>query len=215
MLLGAFRPPKPDNRICCDTHSKMLASSWFLASGKNERPASVVEKLRAAWVHKAPPGSFDSAPPSAVSRDQSVRRSAQDDDFAGVLAKNIADKLALMGRSPHDSHWLNPRKSRFGQQKHSTGSTRSCYDTDSSGTGRSSNTPPSTTPDFLYAALDTSAYAAFFTESRTRLIDSTKFHRKSGSVLGYSQPSPFGKLRAGSAGLNFERAVLTQTLQPW
>jgi hypothetical protein len=55
---------------------------------------------------------------SAVSRDQSVRRSAQDDDFAGVLAKNIPDKLALMGRSPHDPHWLNPRKSRYGQQYH-------------------------------------------------------------------------------------------------
>ena len=39
---------------------------------------------------------------SAVSRDQSVRRSAQDDDFVGVLTKNIPDKLALMGRSPND-----------------------------------------------------------------------------------------------------------------
>ena len=47
---------------------------------------------------------------------------------------------------------------------------------------------PGLTPDFLHAALDRSAYAAFFTESRTRLIDSTKLHRKSGSVLGYSQP---------------------------
>jgi hypothetical protein len=28
-----------------------------------------------------------------------------------------------------------------------------------------------------------------FTESRTRLSDFTKLHRKSGSVLGYSQPS--------------------------
>jgi hypothetical protein len=50
-------------------------------------------------------------------------------------------------------------------------------------------TVPRTAPDFLYAALDTSAYAAFFTESRTRLSDSNKLHRKSGSVLGYSQPS--------------------------
>jgi hypothetical protein len=30
---------------------------------------------------KASSGSFDSAPSSAVSRDESVRRSAQDDDF--------------------------------------------------------------------------------------------------------------------------------------
>jgi hypothetical protein len=35
-------------------------------------------------------------------------------------------------------------------------------------------------PDFLLAALDRFAYAAFFTESRTRLLDSTKLHRKSG-----------------------------------
>jgi hypothetical protein len=48
---------------------------------------------------------------------------------------------------------------------------------------------PRTTPDFLYAALDTSAYTAFFTESRARLSDSNKLHRKSGYVLGYSQPS--------------------------
>jgi hypothetical protein len=43
---------------------------------------------------------FDSAPPSAVSRDKSVRRSAQDDVFVGVLNKNIQNKLALMGCSP-------------------------------------------------------------------------------------------------------------------
>jgi hypothetical protein len=48
---------------------------------------------------------------------------------------------------------------------------------------------PRTTPDFLHAALDRSAYAAFFTESRTRLLGPTKLHRKSGSVLGYFQPS--------------------------
>src|SRR5271156_705904 len=30
MLLGAFRPPKPDNRICCDTHwiSQVIPSGW-------------------------------------------------------------------------------------------------------------------------------------------------------------------------------------------
>ncbi len=44
-------------------------------------------------------------------------------------------------------------------------------------------------PGFLHAALDRSAYAAFSTESRVRLGDSTMLHRKSGSVLGYSQPS--------------------------
>ena len=37
---------------------------------------------------------------SAVSRDKSVRRSAQDDDFVDVLTKNILNKLALMGVAP-------------------------------------------------------------------------------------------------------------------
>jgi hypothetical protein len=45
-------------------------------------------------------GSFDSAPSNAVSRDKSVRRSAQDDDLVGVLTKNIQNKLALMGLRP-------------------------------------------------------------------------------------------------------------------
>jgi hypothetical protein len=37
---------------------------------------------------------------SAVSRDKSVRRSAQDDVFVGILTKNILNKLALMGLRP-------------------------------------------------------------------------------------------------------------------
>jgi hypothetical protein len=49
---------------------------------------------------KASSGSFDSAPSSAVSRDESVRRSAQDDVFVGVLKKHIPNKLALMGLRP-------------------------------------------------------------------------------------------------------------------
>ena len=68
---------------------KMLA---VLVVGPRERwwrarrvRASVVEKLRTARVRQAPSGSFDSAPPSAVSRHKSVRRSAQDDVFVGVL----------------------------------------------------------------------------------------------------------------------------------
>ena len=52
------------------------------APGKNRSGAgSVVEKLRTAWVRQAPPGSFGSAPPSTLSRDESVWRSAQDDDL--------------------------------------------------------------------------------------------------------------------------------------
>jgi hypothetical protein len=37
---------------------------------------------------------------SAVSRDQCVRRFAQDDDSVGVLTKNNLKKLALMGHGP-------------------------------------------------------------------------------------------------------------------
>ena len=48
-------------------------------------------------------GSFDSAPSSVVSRDRSVTRSAQDDDFVGVLTKNIQTKLALMGAAPSNA----------------------------------------------------------------------------------------------------------------
>src|SRR6266702_4965199 len=43
--------------------------------------------------------SFDSAP-SAVLRDKSVRRFAQDDDFVGGLKKNTPNRLTLVGRSP-------------------------------------------------------------------------------------------------------------------
>jgi hypothetical protein len=35
-----------------------------------------------------------------VSRDKPMKRSAQDDDFVGVLKKNIPNKLALMGHRP-------------------------------------------------------------------------------------------------------------------
>jgi hypothetical protein len=35
-------------------------------------------------------------------------------------------------------------------------------------------------PDFLYAALDMTACAAFSKESRMRLANATKLHRKSG-----------------------------------
>jgi hypothetical protein len=102
MLLGAFQPPKPDNRICCGTHlmvtghNKMQASAWFSAQGKTSvRPRgrkapSSMGKLSAAEVLRL-------RATSALSRDKSVRRSAQDDDFVGVLTKNILDKLALMG----------------------------------------------------------------------------------------------------------------------
>ncbi len=34
-------------------------------------------------------------------------------------------------------------------------------------------------------------------------------------VLGYVQPSPFDKLRAGSAGLDFVMVVLTHLFSPY
>ena len=37
---------------------------------------------------------------SAVSRDRSVKRFAQDDGFAGVLTKNVPIRLTLMGLRP-------------------------------------------------------------------------------------------------------------------
>jgi hypothetical protein len=36
-------------------------------------------------------------------------------------------------------------------------------------------------PDLLFAALDATAYAAFFTESRMKCAGATKLHRKSGA----------------------------------
>jgi hypothetical protein len=37
---------------------------------------------------------------SAVSRDKSVKRCAQDDNFVGIMTKNILNKLALLGLRP-------------------------------------------------------------------------------------------------------------------
>jgi hypothetical protein len=60
----------------------------------------VVEKLRVAWIKIRTAGVLRLRATTAVSRDKSIRRSAQDDDFVGGVRKNIPDKLALMGRSP-------------------------------------------------------------------------------------------------------------------
>jgi hypothetical protein len=42
--------------------------------------------------------------------------------------------------------------------------------------------PPALNPDFLYAALDATAYAAFVKESRKKRAGATKLHRKSGEA---------------------------------
>src|SRR5450755_795431 len=97
MPLVAFQPLKPapggpatafpwtENK--CETPEE----SFVLVLGL------VVEKLRATWVDQSPSRSFDSAPLSTVSPDKPRSRSAQDDDFAGVLTKIIPVRLTLMG----------------------------------------------------------------------------------------------------------------------
>jgi hypothetical protein len=44
-------------------------------------------------------------------------------------------------------------------------------------------------PGFLYAALDATAYAAFFKESRKKRAGATKLHRKSGEARNQSRGS--------------------------
>ena len=48
-------------------------------------------------------------------------------------------------------------------------------------------------PDFLYAALDTTAYTAFFKESRMKFANATELYRKSGG----SPTIAFGRKMAG------------------
>jgi hypothetical protein len=49
-------------------------------------------------------------------------------------------------------------------------------------------------PDFLYAALDATAYAAFSKESRMKCAEATKLHRKSGGspTKAFSKSSSSG-----------------------
>src|SRR5580704_14852424 len=94
------------NQIFRDRQFPVFAPTERRWRGRQVR-ASVVEKLRAAWVRQAPSGFFDSAQRSAVSRDRSMRRSARDDVFLWRVgdAKNsvfshfycLPDKLALVG----------------------------------------------------------------------------------------------------------------------
>jgi hypothetical protein len=48
---------------------------------------------------------------------------------------------------------------------------------------------PALNPDFLYAALDATAYAAFVKESRKKRAGATKLHRKSGEARDESRDS--------------------------
>jgi hypothetical protein len=52
-------------------------------------------------------------------------------------------------------------------------------------------------PDFLYAALDVTAYAAFFKESRLKCAGATKLHRESGvapTIALAEFPTPTGTI---------------------
>jgi hypothetical protein len=48
---------------------------------------------------------------------------------------------------------------------------------------------PALNPDFLYAALDVTAYAAFVKESRKKRAGATNLHRKSGEARDRSRDS--------------------------
>jgi hypothetical protein len=48
---------------------------------------------------------------------------------------------------------------------------------------------PALNPDFLYAALDATAYAAFVKESRKKRAGATELHRKSGEARDQSRDS--------------------------
>jgi hypothetical protein len=65
-----------------------------------EDPVLGLRRLKSLDQHrqdKRPRGSFDSAPSSPVSRDRSVTRSAQDDDFVGVLTKERPKQVSAYG----------------------------------------------------------------------------------------------------------------------
>src|SRR5271170_7507240 len=94
MLLGALQPPNPHRAGPLRFFPGVSQQILLLGFGGRKALSSMgkistteVLRLRAT---------------SAVSRDQSVRRSAQDDDFVGVLTKNILDGLVLMGPCPRD-----------------------------------------------------------------------------------------------------------------
>jgi hypothetical protein len=74
---------------------KCVPQQILLSSGGRKAPSSM-GKISTAEVLRL-------RATSAVSRDQSARRSAQDDDLVGVLTKNNLNKLALMETCPQVS----------------------------------------------------------------------------------------------------------------
>jgi hypothetical protein len=107
MLFEAFQPPKPENRrfwlYALDGHTYIFSCTVRTLNsglrcrlsppGKDGGGLQWLKRARTASVGQAPPGSFDSAPPSSVSRDKSVKRSSQDDDFVEVFKKTIPNNL--------------------------------------------------------------------------------------------------------------------------
>jgi len=104
MLFGAFRPPKLDNVDLGAGHSKMPTSFWLSAPEK-ACDGSARCGL-GGWKAPNSMGNISTAEvlrlraTSAASRDQSVKRSAQDDDSVGVLTKNNLSESALIGHRP-------------------------------------------------------------------------------------------------------------------
>jgi hypothetical protein len=91
MLLGAFPPPKPENRIFCGTQflasqSKTKTEADPTSAGyvAGETPSSMVRISIAEVLRLRATG--------AVLRKKSVRRSAQDDESVTILKKNILNK---------------------------------------------------------------------------------------------------------------------------
>src|ERR1700722_19078952 len=91
MPLGVFHPPKPASRIALGLemmtmhekiardHQVRTAANPVLGLGGRKAPSSIGKT--------SPAGVLRLRASSAVSRGKAVRRSAQDDDFVGVLRK--------------------------------------------------------------------------------------------------------------------------------
>ena len=79
--------------VSCNITIKCVSQQILLSGFGGRKAPSSMGKISTAEVLRLRAA-------SAVSRDQSVRRSAQDDDSVGVLTKNTLNKLALVGRRP-------------------------------------------------------------------------------------------------------------------
>jgi hypothetical protein len=67
---------------------------------------------------------------------------------------------------------------------------------------------PALNPDFLYAALDATAYAAFVKESRKKRAGATKLHRKSGEARDAPSRLLYRALKRSSPRVNARAPTL-------